>query len=114
MYSAYHELRSRHAVHIQKLRGGATQVTEFQVVASEFLQRLKASGPGLPNTDLAKGSELLKKFQVHSQKLGRPTDMQDDSAWLNSSSFAPSGCLDCLMLGLCNRRIENHEGMLSI
>ena len=40
------------------------QVTEFQVVASEFLQRLKTTGPGLPNTDLAKGLELLKKFQV--------------------------------------------------
>ena len=47
---------------------GGAQVTEFQVVASEFLQRLKTSGPGLPNTDLAKGSELLKKFQVHSQR----------------------------------------------
>lgn len=40
------------------------QVKDFQVVASEFLQRLKATGPGLPNTDLAKGLELLKKFQV--------------------------------------------------
>ncbi|DBA95316.1 TPA: Dynein heavy chain cytoplasmic [Trebouxia sp. C0006] len=39
------------------------QVTEFQGVASEFLQRLKTTGPGLPNTDLAKGLELLKKFQ---------------------------------------------------
>ncbi len=41
-----------------------TQVTDFQGVASEFLQRLKTTGPGLPNTDLAKGLELLKKFQV--------------------------------------------------
>lgn len=49
--------------------GGAAQVKEFQVVASEFLLRLKTSGPGLPNTDLAKGSELLKKFQVHSPGL---------------------------------------------
>ena len=40
------------------------QVKDFQVVASEFFQRLKATGPGLPNTDLAKGLELLKKFQV--------------------------------------------------
>lgn len=40
------------------------QVTDFQGVASEFLQRLKTTGPGLPNTDLAKGLELLKKFQV--------------------------------------------------
>ena len=43
---------------------GLVQVTEFQGVASEFLQRLKTTGPGLPNTDLAKGLELLKKFQV--------------------------------------------------
>ena len=43
---------------------GLMQVTEFQGVASEFLQRLKTTGPGLPNTDLAKGLELLKKFQV--------------------------------------------------
>lgn len=42
------------------------QVTDFQLVASEFLQRLKTTGPGLPNTDLAKGLELLKKFQVHA------------------------------------------------
>lgn len=40
------------------------QAKEFQVLASEFLQRLKSTGPGLPNTDLAKGLELLKKFQV--------------------------------------------------
>ena len=40
------------------------QVKEFQTVASEFLQRLKTTGPGLPNTDLSKGLELLKKFQV--------------------------------------------------
>lgn len=40
------------------------QVTEFQALAAEFLQRLKTTGPGLPNTDLAKGLELLKKFQV--------------------------------------------------
>ena len=45
----------------------AMQVTEFQVVTSEFLQRLKTTGPGLPNTDLAKGLELLKKFQVLQQ-----------------------------------------------
>lgn len=44
------------------------QVREFQGVASEFLQRLKTTGPGLPNTDLSKGLELLKKFQVtHAQ-----------------------------------------------
>ncbi len=43
---------------------GLIQVTAFQGVASEFLQRLKTTGPGLPNTDLAKGLELLKKFQV--------------------------------------------------
>lgn len=87
--------------------GDAAQVTEFQVVASEFLQRLKTSGPGLPNTDLAKGSELLKKFQVHPQGLGQPTDKQNGIAWLNSSSFARSECLDCqIMLGLCNRSID--------
>lgn len=40
------------------------QVKDFQAVASEFLQRLKTTGPGLPNTDLSKGLELLKKFQV--------------------------------------------------
>lgn len=45
------------------------QVTEFQGVASEFLQRLKSTGPGLPNTDLAKGLELLKKFQVLTETL---------------------------------------------
>ena len=47
------------------------QVTEFQVVTSEFLQRLKTTGPGLPNTDLAKGLELLKKFQVLQQSCTR-------------------------------------------
>ena len=68
MHQVCRELERLHAVHIQMLCDGSAQVTEFQVVASEFLQRLKTSGPGLPNTDLAKGSELLKKFQVHIHK----------------------------------------------
>jgi len=57
----------QHVPHIMTLSytdAGLMQVTEFQGVASEFLQRLKTTGPGLPNTDLAKGLELLKKFQV--------------------------------------------------
>ena len=39
------------------------------MVASDFLLRLKTTGPGLPNTDLVKGSELLKKFQVGALQL---------------------------------------------
>ena len=89
MHSADHELESHHAVHIQTSCGDAAQVTEFQVVASEFLQRLKTSGPGLPNTDLAKGSELLKKFQVNSRGLGRPKDMQDGIASKLCSFWMP-------------------------
>lgn len=59
------------------------QVQEFQVVASEFLQRLKTTGPGLPNTDLFKGLELLKKFQVmqnEQQKLVSSLQMLHISA----------------------------------
>ena len=53
-----------HYVRLSYTDADLIQVTEFQGVASEFLQRLKTTGPGLPNTDLAKGLELLKKFQV--------------------------------------------------
>ena len=64
MHHDYAALYGDLTVIYQAYGAAAAQVTEFQVVASEFLQRLKSTGPGLPNTDLAKGVELLKKFQV--------------------------------------------------
>jgi hypothetical protein len=75
-----------------------TQVTEFQGVASEFLQRLKTTGPGLPNTDLAKGLELLKKFQVLTAVL---LLLIAHAAIKHPASCLSSLCLPCKHLSDC-------------
>lgn len=48
--------------------GVFSQVQEFYETTSNFLQKFKTEGPGLPSLQLSKGYEILKQFSTELEQ----------------------------------------------